>query len=330
MTAPFTLPSKHEEAWRYSDLKALEAAMMLPDAKDAPVSEALSLRDGEALALPLEISDGRADVSHSLSVAANATASLSESFKGGGWLNPATTIHIGEGAHLTHHIGQMREETALTTARYEVEVSRGAQYRVHIFNSGGQLGRVELDIRIHSGASVDLGGVLLADGSQTIELVTRFHHIEPNATSRQTVRSVANGKGTVTYLGKIVISEGAQHIDAEQSSKALLLARTATANAKPELEIYANEVKCAHGATVGELDKRALFYMATRGIDPAEAKALLTEAFVADAIEPIEDETLRDIFTEASTGRLRQMVRGPKQAEAAAGAEAEAEQELDA
>src|SRR5690606_5075343 len=123
---------------------------------------------------------------------------------------------------------------------------------------------------------------------------------------------------TVTYLGKIVISEGAQHIDAEQSSKALLLARTATANAKPELEIYANEVKCAHGATVGELDKRALFYMATRGIDPAEAKALLTEAFVADAIEPIEDDAQREAFTTVSTERLREMVRGPQKTGAGA------------
>ncbi len=310
MTAPFTLPAKHEEAWRYSDLKALEAAMMLPDAADAPTSEAVSLRDGEALALPLEISSGRADVTHAITVAPAATASFNESFKGGGWLNPATTIHVGEGANLTHHIGQMREDDAVTTARYDVVVGKGATYRVHILNTGGQLGRVELDITIHEGASVDLGGVLLAAGTQTIELITRFRHIAPSATSRQTVRSVANNKATVSYLGKIVISEGSQHIDAEQSSKALLLARTATANAKPELEIYANEVKCAHGATVGELDKRALFYMATRGIDPAEAKALLTEAFVADAIEPIEDETLREAFTEASTARLRQMVRG--------------------
>ena len=310
MTAPFTLPSKHEEAWRYSDLKALEAAMMLPDAADAPTSEAVSLRDGETLALPLEIGGGRADVTHAITVAPAATATLSESFKGGGWLNPATTIHVGDGASLTHHIGQMREDDAVTTARYDVVVGKGATYRVHILNTGGQLGRVELDISIHEGASVDLGGVLLAAGTQTIELVTRFRHIAPSATSRQTVRSVANNKATVSYLGKIIISEGSQHIDAEQSSKALLLARTATANAKPELEIYANEVKCAHGATVGELDKRALFYLATRGVDPAEAKALLTEAFVADAIEPIEDEALREAFTEASTGRLREMVRG--------------------
>lgn len=312
MSAPFSLPSKQDEAWRYSDLKALEAAMMLPDAADAPRSEALSLRDGETLALPLEISGGRADVTHALTVVPGATATLSESYKGSGWLNPTATIHVGEGATLTHHIGQMRDEAAITTARYSVEVGKGATYRVHILNTGGQLGRVELDIRIAEGGSVDLGGVLLADGTQTIELVTRFHHISPDANSRQTVRSVANGKATVTYLGKIVIYEGSQRIDASQSSKALLLARTATANAKPELEIYANEVKCAHGATVGELDKRALFYMASRGIAPDEAKALLTEAFVADAIEPIEDETLRDAFTAAANARLRDMVRGSR------------------
>ncbi|MCH8683945.1 Fe-S cluster assembly protein SufD [Pedomonas mirosovicensis] len=310
MSAPFTLPTKRDEAWRYSDLKALEAAMMLPDATDAPASEALSLQDGESLALPLEIREGRADVSRSIAVARGATATLEESFKGGGWLNPQTTIHVGEGAALSHHIGQMRDDAALTTAHYDVEVARNAIYRVHILNTGGHLGRVELDIRIHEGAKVDLSGVLLSAGSRTIELVTRFHHIAPDATSRQTVRSVAADKATVTYLGKIVISEGSQRIDAEQSSKALLLNRTATANAKPELEIYANDVKCAHGATIGELDKQALFYLATRGVDPAEAKALLTEAFVADAIEPIEDETLREAFSAAATDRLHAMVRG--------------------
>ncbi|MGK2285560.1 SufD family Fe-S cluster assembly protein [Pedomonas sp. V897] len=310
MSAPFTLPSKRDEAWRYSDLKALEAAMMLPDAADAPVSEAVSLRDGETLALPLAITGGRADVTRSVAVAPDATAVLDERYSGGGWLNPQVSLHIGAGATLAHHIDQSRAGDALTTARYDVEVGPGATYRVHILNAGGQLGRVELDVRIHEGASVELGGVLLASEARTIELVTRFHHIAPDATSRQTVRSVAADKGTVTYLGKIIISEGSQRIDAEQSSKALLLARTATANAKPELEIYANEVKCAHGATVGELDKQALFYMATRGVEPAEAKALLTEAFVADAIEPIADDARREAFAEAATGRLRAMVRG--------------------
>lgn len=312
MSAPFTLPSRRDEAWRYSDLKALEAAMMLPDAPDAPRSEALSLRDGETLALPLEIAGGRADVTRTLTVAPGAAVTLDETLKGGGWLNPATTLHIGEGATLAHHIGQMRQTDAVTTARYEVEVGRNATYRVHILNTGGQLGRVELEIRIAEGGHVELGGVLLASGAQTVELVTRFLHTAPNATSRQTVRSVAADKATVTYLGKILISEGSQGIDASQSSKALLLARTATANAKPELEIYANEVKCAHGATVGELDRQALFYMAARGIDPAEARALLTEAFVADAIEPIGDEARREAFAAEAQTRLREMVRGAK------------------
>lgn len=310
MTAQFTLPSKREEAWRYSDLKALEAALALPPAEGGPASETLSLCHSETRHLPSVVTAGAAHPERVIEVEAGCKAVLIETLGGHGWLNANTAVRLGAGAELVHIIQQTRADDAVTTAAYAVEVAAGARYHNRILNIGGTLGRIQLEADIQEGAAVELGAVLLAQGSQTIELVTRFNHRAPDATSRQTVRSVAAGKGTVSYLGKIVVAEGAQRIDAEQSSKALLLQRTATANAKPELEIYANEVKCAHGATVGELDKQALFYLSTRGIDPAEAKALLTEAFVADVLEAIEVEAIREDISALATDRLRAMVRG--------------------
>ena len=110
------------------------------------------------------------------------------------------------------------------------------------------------------------------------------------------MRSVLGGKAVGSYLGKVEVARGAQQTDGEQSVKAMLLDRGATANCKPELEIFADDVKCAHGATVGELDKMALFYLRSRGVSEEEAKALLTQAFVADAIDRIGEDQVRDVF----------------------------------
>jgi Fe-S cluster assembly protein SufD len=110
------------------------------------------------------------------------------------------------------------------------------------------------------------------------------------------VRSVAGGTGTVTYLGKVAVARGAQQTDSEQDVKAMLLDRSATANAKPELEIFADDVKCAHGCAIGELDAQALFYMQSRGMTPAEAKQILLQAFVAGVFDGADDaERLQEV-----------------------------------
>ena len=123
-------------------------------------------------------------------------------------------------------------------------------------------------------------GANIGTGLSTNEIVTTVKHIGVGGRSRQTVRSVLNGKATGSYLGKVEVARGAQKTDAEQSVKAMLLDRGATANCKPELEIFADDVKCAHGASVGELDPMQLFYAESRGLDPASARALLLEGFV--------------------------------------------------
>ncbi len=184
-------------------------------------------------------------------------------------------------------------------------VGKGASARMDTLNFGGDYGRIELDVTLHEGAHFELRGAILGSGEQTLEIVTTVTHAEPNATSNQTVRTVVGGKATGSYLGKVAVARGAQKTDAAQSVKAMLLDRTATANAKPELEIFADDVKCAHGATVGELDQAALFYLASRGLPPAEAKQLLLQAFVAGVFEGSQEQ---ETLAQAALAKLGAMV----------------------
>ena len=176
----------------------------------------------------------------------------------------------------------------------------GARATFHILNIGGKLGRVAIDVTCHEGSHFELGGAIIGGGDQTLEIVTTLNHIEPNATSNQVVRSVLGGKATGSYLGKVAVARDAQKTDASQSVKAMLLTRTATANAKPELEIFADDVKCAHGATVGELDANALFYLQSRGIAPAEAKTLLLRAFIGSVFDGIGNAVQREAVEAAA------------------------------
>ena len=180
--------------------------------------------------------------------------------------------------------------------RLEMVLAAGATASIFALNNASRYGRIELDVTLHEGADFAFDAANIGGDSATLEIVTTIRHVEQNATSRQTVRSVLGGKAVGSYLGKVAVARGADGTDSEQSVKALLLDRGATANAKPELEIYADDVKCAHGATVGELDKRALFYLQSRGIPEARATALLTHAFVGDALDRIGDEAVREAF----------------------------------
>jgi Fe-S cluster assembly protein SufD len=214
-------------------------------------------------------------------------------------------IVIAAGQTETRHLIQAAADGAVAIHQFAVTIEAGARLDFHVLNTGGAYGRVSLDVTLRDGAHFELRGVILGSGEQVLEIVTAVTHAEPNATSNQTVRTVVGGKATGSYLGKVAVARGAQKTDAAQSVKAMLLDRTATANAKPELEIYADDVKCAHGATVGELDQAAMFYLASRGLPPAEAKQLLLQAFVAGVFEGAEDEAA---LTAAALSKLGAMV----------------------
>src|SRR4029079_7635594 len=144
-------------------------------------------------------------------------------------------------------------------------LGEGAKARIFALNTAPVYGRIELEISLAEGSELELYGANIGTGLSTNEIVTNVKHIGVGGRSRQTIRSVLNGKAVGSYLGKVEVVRGAQSTVAEQSVKAMLLDCGATANCKPELEICADDVKCAHGATVGELDAMQLFYAESRG-----------------------------------------------------------------
>ena len=191
--------------------------------------------------------------------------------------------------------------------RAEITLAAGAELSIFALNTAREYGRVELDVTLHEGARFELNAANIGTGLVNLEIVTTVRHIEPSAVSRQTVRSVLGGKAVGSYLGKVAVARGAQLSDGEQSVKAILLDRGATANCKPELEIYADDVKCAHGASVGELDPVQLFYAQSRGLDPASARALLLEGFVTGLWDTIETDADRDAIADAARDALRRV-----------------------
>ena len=202
------------------------------------------------------------------------------------WPIPAPEqVTVPQGGQFTRSILQVGGGVT----RLSLVLESKATAAVHILNAGGPYARVEVDVVLHEGADFTLGGAQLAGEGETVEIVTTVTHAEPNAISRQLVRSVAGSRGVVSYLGKVKVERGADGTDGSQSVRAMLLDRTATANARPELEIYADDVKCAHGCAVGELDANGLFYLASRGVPPAQAKALMLGAFVAEAFDGAQD-----------------------------------------
>lgn len=238
------LPTNREEAWRYSNIAAVEAAWPLP----AP----------ENIMVPAGGEFSRAI------------------------LQDGGSIH-----------------------QIKLTVGKGARAAIHALNIGGDYGRIELDVTLHDGADFKLGAVQIAGGTQNQEIVTTVTHAEPNATSQQIVRSVLADTATGTYLGKVAVARGAQKTDSEQDVKAMLLNRSATANAKPELEIFADDVLCAHGATVGELDKQALFYLASRGLPEKAAKRIMLQAFVAGVFD---GAGAQDTLSQKALAKLAELV----------------------
>jgi Fe-S cluster assembly protein SufD len=221
---------------------------------------------------------------------------------------------FAEPVTITVGAGESFEEVWLPTAedvqvkRVQIALEARAKARLFVLNTAPVYGRVELEVSLAEGADFELFGANIGAGVSTNEIVTNVKHVGENGRSRQVVRSVLNGKATGSYLGKVEVARGAQKTDAEQSVKAMLLDRGATANCKPELEIFADDVKCAHGASVGELDAVQLFYAESRGLDPASARALLLEGFVMGLWESVASDSDREAIGDLAREALRRVV----------------------
>jgi Fe-S cluster assembly protein SufD len=207
--------------------------------------------------------------------------------------------------------GETFEEVWLPAAddvqvrRVNIALGEGAKARLFALNRASVYGRVEIEVSLEADANFELYAANIGDGQSTNEIVTNVRHLGERGRSRQVVRSVLGGKAVGSYLGKVEVARGAQQTDGEQSVKAMLLDRGATANCKPELEIYADDVKCAHGASVGELDPVQMFYAQSRGLDPASARALLLEGFVMGLWDKVGDDAQREAICTAARDALR-------------------------
>ena len=191
--------------------------------------------------------------------------------------------------------------------RMSIALGAGAKARLFVLNTASVYGRIELEVSLEADADFELFAANIGDGQSTNEIVTNVKHSGERGRSRQTVRSVLGGKAVGSYLGKVEVARGAQQTDGEQSVKAILLDRGATANCKPELEIFADDVKCAHGASVGELDAMQMFYAESRGLDPASARALLLEGFVMGLWDSVAEDAQRDAICDAARNALRRV-----------------------
>jgi len=208
---------------------------------------------------------------------------------------PASYIHVEEGAQLDYY--KVGNENARTNhvSNSSATVAPSATLRSHQYLLGSGLTRSNLEIKFAgSDAEAVLRGVYLGDEQQHLDIRTYMDHAYPHCSSDQHFRGILNGESRGVFNGLVLVREHAQKTDAQQSNKNLLLSRGARVDSKPQLEIFADDVKCAHGATIGELDSDALFYLQSRGIGKKEATLMLTRAFAAEITQEIEIDSLRE------------------------------------
>jgi Fe-S cluster assembly protein SufD len=248
------------------------------------------------------VSEGEGEaISHprNLIVAAqNSRASIIESYisirDSCYFTNAVTEISLGEGARIDHYKIQRESEKSFHVGTTQVRQARDSQLHSFSFAVGGLLARTNIYTSLDgSAATCTLNGLYLADGVQHIDNQTSIEHIAPNCPSHEIYKGVLDGRSHGVFNGKVYVHPEAQKTDGKQSNNNLLLSPTARVDTKPQLEIFADDVKCTHGATVGRLDEIAMFYLNSRGIGPETARTLLTYAFAADVLETIELEPMK-------------------------------------
>lgn len=215
--------------------------------------------------------------------------------------NAVTEIVVDDKAAIDHIKLQREGADALHLGTWLVTLREDARYNAFQVSLGAALTRNQLYVRFDGeGSATDISGAFLMRGRQHCDTTLIVEHRVPRCTSRELFKAVLDDEARGIFQGKIIVSPGAQKTDGKQMAQALLLSETAEFDSKPELEIFADDVVCGHGATSGQIDEGPLFYLETRGLSEAEARALLIQAFVGEAFEKVENEKLRDAFAAAS------------------------------
>ncbi|CAN5836051.1 Fe-S cluster assembly protein SufD [soil metagenome] len=265
------------------------------------------IADGAVVEDPLQIlfvsspdAGSEATVSHPrlLVVAGeNSQARMVETYVGTGgsyFTNGVTEVVVGEGAVLDHYKVQQESLAAFHIASMHVRAARSSTFSSHSFSLGGKLVRNDAIATLDGqGAEVTLNGLYLADGERLVDNHTTIDHAQPHCPSHEIYKGILGGTARAVFNGKIIVRQDAQKTDAKQTNRALLLTDGALINTKPQLEIFADDVKCTHGAAIGQLDEDALFYLRARGLTQAEARDMLIHAFAGEIIHRVKVEPLR-------------------------------------
>ncbi|HEX8231746.1 MAG TPA: Fe-S cluster assembly protein SufD [Caulobacteraceae bacterium] len=334
------LPSRRDEDWRWTDLRGLIRALPSPSPAEGEVTPGGpwgEIRSDEFLVVNgrhrygpgwirvaagdhptarlrwAATADAGAHVGQTrITVGRGASLVLLESHEGpaeGAYVASAELdIALDEGARLDRVILANEAADAVTVSHAAVRLAPGATFRQTVLASGAKRQRFETRLRHGGGgASVQLDGLYVLGDARHSDQTTEVVHETTDGTTSQLTKGVAIGRSRGVFQGRIVVAHGADRTDARMGHHALILSEQAEIDAKPELEIYADDVQCAHGNTIGALDEAALFYARTRGIPEDDARALLTEAFLGEVIDRISNEPAREVARAWVSERLRRL-----------------------
>ena len=272
----------------------------------------LDIAAGVAIDRPIEIvhvaaTSGSAHTRSLINLGAGSRASIIEIFAGEGryWRNDVVAARLAERAELRRSVVVEEAPQAVHLAQFDATLGKAARLSAFALLLGGSRVRQEWNVRLAGeDARCRLDGAYLVAGGDEANIITAVDHAAPGGQTRELIKGVAAGRGHGAFQGRIIVREGAQRTDAHQLSRNLLIGTRAAIDTKPELEIYADDVKCSHGASVGDLDEAALFYLGSRGIPGEEARHMLIEGFLREAIEQVDEGMVREHLLGRLASRL--------------------------
>lgn len=242
---------------------------------------------------------------------AGSAATIIESYESSGdeayLTNSVMDFEVDDSAQIQHYKVQRESAAGFHIATTSAILGPRAKYETTAINLGGAISRHDVDVVMdHEGAECAVDGLYMVAGSQHTDTHSVIDHRQPHCTSRQLYKGILDGKSRAVFNGKVFVRHGAQQTDAQQTNKNLLLSKEAQIDTKPQLEIYADDVKCTHGAAIGQLDEDELFYLESRGINPALARNMLTYGFAEEVIERITIESIKRELDSVVLNRLSQ------------------------
>lgn len=325
-------PTTRDEEWRFTNVSSIARqnfAVALPKAADGIADEAkqhlakyaafdrnpfvalntaflnrvavFRVPAGTVLEQPIEITyEATADAATHprtlILVGANAQCRIVETYKGQGryFTNAVTEIVAGEGAVVDHYKVQQEDVRAFHIATLQAQLGRSANFSSHSISLGAALARNDAGVVLSEGTDATLNGLYIVNGTQHIDNHTVIDHAKPHGTSHEVYKGILDGSAHAVFNGRIVVRKDAQKTDSKQTNKNLVLSDDAVIDTKPELQILADDVRCTHGATIGQLDAESLFYLRSHGIGKEQARSLLTYAFAQDIVDRVQVKSLKD------------------------------------